>query len=57
MYNVNKHMFFSDHQNRTVAVEVCQMSQFDPFTRECSNIIDASKSAHTCYNLLYILRL
>ena len=32
-------------QNRTVAVEVCQVSLFDPVTRECSNVIDASKDS------------
>lgn len=35
-------------KNRTVAVEVCQVSLFDPGTRECSNVIDASVLSGFC---------
>lgn len=38
----NSQYYVKCFQNRTVAVEVCQVSLFEPSTRECSNVIDAS---------------
>ncbi|WAR27974.1 hypothetical protein MAR_013678 [Mya arenaria] len=37
----NSQYYVNCFMNRTVAVEVCQVSLFDPVTRECSSVIDA----------------
>ena len=39
----NSEFYVKCLQNRTVAVEVCQVSLFDETTRACSNNIDTSK--------------
>lgn len=39
----NSEYYVKCFQNRTVAVEVCQVSLFDEATRACSNNIDPSK--------------